>query len=247
MEIVQDITKGKLKSAYVVAPFDEAKATLESKSYRIISLQENAQLRMQEGADSSVSKRGNYTREGVLYLPKKGIFLVRNSPILDKAKEATNCNRSRKEFYLTIEQVEKALTDSVEFKSAGIPTNRFGDDKITSFAFGKDAKAYGEFLRESGINSINTYVVNSESNPFARQLWLYGLVDGDRSSLLGDSKGLGYGNGVRGVSASAKGASQTQKSESNKVIAYTPEQISKVLKKKGLAGIEGILLDGLKQ
>ena len=38
--------KGKLESAYVEAPFDKAKKKLESRGYRIISLEENARLRM---------------------------------------------------------------------------------------------------------------------------------------------------------------------------------------------------------
>jgi len=73
MEIKVDITKG-MKSAYVAAPFDQAKEALENEGYEMISLEQMAQLRIQEGKDSFVSKNGNWTKEGFLYVPKKGIF-----------------------------------------------------------------------------------------------------------------------------------------------------------------------------
>ncbi|HLF53749.1 MAG TPA: hypothetical protein VI544_01080, partial [Candidatus Nanoarchaeia archaeon] len=59
MRIKRDIEKGNLQSAYAVGTFDEAKAFLESKGYRIISFEEQAGLRVQEGVDSSISTRGN--------------------------------------------------------------------------------------------------------------------------------------------------------------------------------------------
>ena len=99
INLIRDVKKGRLRSAYVEAPFDVAKDKLERAGYHIISLQENARLRMQERRDSSVSKDGNWTREGVLYVPEKGVFLVRNSPIMSHAKEATEVfNRIGKEF-----------------------------------------------------------------------------------------------------------------------------------------------------
>lgn len=56
----------------VVALFDEGKERLASNGYRIISLQENARLRMQESAGSYVSQNGNCVREGAIYVPGKG-------------------------------------------------------------------------------------------------------------------------------------------------------------------------------
>ena len=198
IEVVRDVKQGELESAYAVGAFDKAKDAIENDGYRVISLQENARLRMQEGADSSVSQRGNWTREGVLYVPKKGIYLVRDSPILDNAEEATNYHRNSKEFYLTNEQVEKSLVDSVKFKGSEIPTNSFAENPITAFAFGKYAKAYGEFLKEAEIDSIETYAASTGNKPFARQMWLLRLNDVDRSDLGGGSRILNCGE-VRGV------------------------------------------------
>ncbi len=179
-----DITKGKLKSAYVdLAPFDEAKEALGHESYDLISLEQMAQLRMQEGKNSFIFKEGNFTREGFLYVPKKGIFLTKNSPIMENAKEATKYSRNLTDFYLTDEQVEKALADSCEVpvkEEFGIPRYltpvlRLSEEKLTAYAFGIQAKAYGEFLKESGIEDL---IVGTEiylpTKPFATQAWSSG-------------------------------------------------------------------------
>lgn len=237
MEIIQDVEKGRLHSAYVVGAFDKAKQALESAGYRVILLEEQAGLRVQEGTDSSISRRGNWTREGFVYVPSKGAFLTKNSPIMANATEATNCHRSGKDFYLNDEQVEKSLACSVKIGKTEIPTSRFADEEITSFAFGKNAKAYGEFLKkENGIDSIRAYFANSQDKPFARQAWLYVVGSGGRSGLDGIGRGLSYGNNeVRGVrlSANSKGASVGEKIE-----AYAPEDIQKALNSLNLKGLE---------
>jgi hypothetical protein len=255
METTQDVTRGKLHSAYAVGAFDKAKEALESEGcrvidgYRVISLEEQAGLRVQEGSDSSVSRRGNWTREGFIYVPNKGAFLTKNSPIMVNAKEATDCHRNGNEFYLNDEQVEESLADSVLIKETQIPTKRFGDEAITNFAFGKNAKAYGEFLKENGIDGIQVYLANSENKPFARQAWLF-RIGGGRSDLDGDGRNLNYDNGVvRGVRASAnsKGASVARKIEAPKVESYTPKDIQNALKTLKLAGLESQILETLKK
>ena len=58
--LTQDVKPRELSdSAHSNLPFDQAKQELESDGYRIISLEENAKLRIQEGKDSFVSKNGN--------------------------------------------------------------------------------------------------------------------------------------------------------------------------------------------
>jgi len=244
MEITQDVTRGKLHSAYAVGAFDKAKEALEAKGYRVISLEENAGLRVQEGANSSVSQRGNRTREAFIYDSDKGIFLSKKSPIMANAKQATDCHRNGKDFYLNDEQVEESLADSVKITNTQIPTNRFADEALTSFAFGKNAKAYGEFLKENGINSIQVYLGDAQNKPFATQAWLC-RIGGDGGSFLdGDDGGLSYvSDVVRGVrSASAKGASVARKIET-----YTPKDIQKALKTLKLAGLESQILETLKK
>ena len=193
--ITQDVRPIFFESAYVKAPFDKAKAELEANGYKIISLEQFAKLRK----DHSVANGGAYAREGFLYVPRRGVFLVRNSPILYNAKEATQCGREGKEFYLTSKQVEESLENSVQFKnSKSIPTKRFGDDERTRFAFGETAREYGEFLKEAGIDAIPIELAKIGDKPFAIQAWFCGLGSNSHSGLSGE----GYLDGdlaVRGI------------------------------------------------
>ena len=233
-----DIKPREITSAYLVAPFDQGKEAVEKADYRIISLEENARLRIQEGKDHDVSRNGNWVREDAVYVPNKGKFLTKNSPIMAKAKEATQAHRDRKDFYLTSEQVEQALANSVALTGESIPTNRFKDDPITVYAFGKEAENYGAFLREAGINEMPIRLTDLQEKPFARKVWFRGL---DGGSVLGCYYGgLDVDYWVRGVRDSAEGTAKNFE-------AYTPAQITEVLKAKGLTGIESLLLDALRQ
>ena len=245
--IIQDV-KGKIESAYIEAPFDEAKEALEKAKYKIISLEEMAMLRIQEGKNAYISQNGNYTREGVIYIPKKGIFLTKNSPIMKNAEKATQCYRNGDEFCINNEQIEKALEKSVNLDGKSIPVSEFGNEEITDFAFGKTAKEYGQFLKDAGIKEIPFYLADLKDKPFARQLWLRSLDGG--SGVLGSLRGLSDG-GVRGVrDASAEGA------KPQKILPYTMKDVriaekeigklSKILQPEQIANVKG-LIEKLKQ
>ncbi|MBI2106386.1 hypothetical protein HYT57_00220 [Candidatus Woesearchaeota archaeon] len=191
VNLTVDIKPSVTYSAYVEAPFDKAKEELEKAEYTVI--------RMQEGPASFVSRNGNWVREGVIYVPNKGRFLTKNSPIMANAQEATKCHRSNKEFYLTDAQVEESLADSVELSDKAIPTNRFAENPITVYAFGDIAEQYGQFLRNAGIKEMSIWLANQEDKPFARQMWLHRLVVDSRSVLDGYFRNLDYDGRVRGV------------------------------------------------
>ncbi len=206
MRVIKDVARGELHSAYVLGAFDKAKKALEAKGYRITSLEENAGLRVQEGINSSVSQMTNITREAFIYDSARGIFLSKKSPIMANAKQATDRNRKENDFYLTDEQVEESLADSVKITNTEIPTRRFADEALTSFAFGKNAKAYGELLDENEIKSIQVNLATPRNMLFARQAWLCSCRVDDNSAmsrLEGYGVGLSYyRNEVRGVRAS---------------------------------------------
>jgi hypothetical protein len=237
VNLIQDIKPRGIASAYVNAPFDCGKTELESNGYSIISLEENARLRLQEGSDSNVSRNDNWVKEGVIYVPSKGKFLTKNSPIMANAKDATECHRNGGDFYLTDEQVEESLVGAVLLDGHSIPTNRFADNETTVYAFGESAKAYGEFLKVARIDEMPVFLANLQDKPFARQLW-FGDLD-YRSEFIG-GRGLSGVNRVRGVREGTEGAQKNLE-------AYTPAQIASALNSKGLSGIEGILLEGLRQ
>jgi len=191
--LIIDVKPTRLESAVAYTPFDKALENLTKKDYEIISLSQNAQLRIQQGKYSYISRDGNWTREGVLYFPKGKPKLVRNSTILESAKETRISNGKGKEFYPTKKQIEKALEDSIDFpkKNITIPTDKFDSDALTVYAFGgeKEAKAYGEFLREAGIEEMPVYTMdknyfNKQNKPFARQMWFQDLYD--KSAMSGE-------------------------------------------------------------
>ena len=182
-----------MRSAYTSRDFKNAKKDLEDAGYGIVSLEQMAQLSIQEGKDSFIAKNGNWTREGFIYIPKKGAFLTKNSPIMTSVEEASNCVDYHKQFYPTSEQVEKALEDSCKITNKVIPTSRLAEEELTVYAFGKQAKNYGEFLKEAGIKNLNIYTANMQDKPFAMQAWL-GL---ERNFYL---NGHGRGRGGRGYS-----------------------------------------------
>src|SRR3989344_5260037 len=138
MTIETDIKPSGIESGVVYAPFDKGKAELEDASFQIISTPKNAELRIQQGKDSFVSRNGNWVREGVLYIPRKGNYLTRHSSILQSAEEATQAHRECTEFYPTQEQVDLALKDSVKFpeKNVEIPVGRFGEEELIVFVIG---------------------------------------------------------------------------------------------------------------
>ncbi len=213
MGIQVDVRSSGVESAYIAAPFDVAKAELEKEGYHIISNPQNAQLRIAQGKDSFVSRNGNLLREGILYLPGKESRLVRNSPILNSAGKATQEHREKREFYVTWEEAEEFLKDSIGFprKNIEIPTKRLGDEELTIFAIGGGdsgkAGQYGDFLFDAGIEQLPIYALDSryvdqQSKPFARQLWFRNL--GQWSDIYVDGRNL-YSDwrvrGMRSVSA----------------------------------------------
>lgn len=197
-KIIPLIKPSKAEVAYAVGDLSNAKNALEANGYRIASVEEIAKARIEQGRDADVSKFSGWTREGLIYTRKTGMFLTKNSPIMANAKEATDCHRNKNEFYLNQKQLEQAMGDSVRVTDELIPTNRFGENEVTIYLFGKISEKYGEFLKDAGIKEMPIYLTNPKENPFARPLW-FGSLD-HRSGLDGDCWSLRFdGYGVFGV------------------------------------------------
>ncbi|HLC87208.1 MAG TPA: hypothetical protein VJH65_02960 [Candidatus Nanoarchaeia archaeon] len=220
MEINEDISEKEYKSAYIRnTAFDTAQKALEGKKYRIISLRENAILRINQ-KDSDVSRTGNLVREGVIFVPKDGIYFTKNSPLLISAEEVVNAYRDNKEYYLSENQLEKALEKENSIKVSSneseiIPTNRFGEEELTTWAFGPIAKKYGEFLKEAGVSKMPVRLIligrteippsitlkdflDRQDKPCANQLYFCGILL--ESTLSNKGFLLGPRLHVRGIS-----------------------------------------------
>lgn len=191
-------------SAYSDLPFDKGKKELEKDGYSIIFLEENARLRMQEGAIADVSKYGNYVSEAFVYDPKTELwYLTKNSPIMQTPRKATSAHRNGQEFYLTDEQLQRALENSVQITDKSILTGRFGEDKLTDFAFGDVAKDYGLFLNNHDIQEMPIWLPSDKKEKsYSRPVWFYNLGNG--SGLNGIIGALHYGVRLRGIVRSQK-------------------------------------------
>ncbi|MDD5651029.1 MAG: hypothetical protein PHF86_11540 [Candidatus Nanoarchaeia archaeon] len=198
-------------SAYVSSIFYEGKELLEKEGDHIISLEENARLRIQEGKNSSVSRHGNWTKAGLIYFPRAAFLVKESFPIMRDARTAYFSymnigNHDGGHYYLNNYQLREALIGSIEIPAQleSISCDQFGENKITQFLFGEYAKAYGKFLQESGIKEMPIKLCNLESeyfssskNFFATLFWFDSLNHND--SCLYGNLGLNFFNGVRGV------------------------------------------------
>ena len=231
-KVTNDIRPRGTDSAYVVSPFDVGKKELESEKYRIISLEENAQLRINEGPNAYVSQNGNWTREGVLYMPDKRILLTKNSPIMASSVEATQAHREGRDFYVG-DELDEALADSIALRGGNIPTKRFGEDARTRFMFGDGAEKYGDFLSEQGITEMPIYIGETGSDPFVRPVGLFSL--GCRSGFGGGNGGLGTANRIRGVRDVVAISGEAAHAE-DILQKYTPADITQALENAGFSG-----------
>ncbi len=189
IQTINDVSLGdKVSSCYVnndslFGTFDVGLELLDSRGYEVISLEETAILRMIGGVNfrdwskdtyPSVSGRDCITKEAWVYVPEKGFFITKDSPIIQNPKEASEAQRygSEREYLLTFEQIEKALTNAIKVSDFVVPTDKFGESEIANYCFGGSAEAYGWFLKEAGINlmPIDPPRIENLERPFARQV-----------------------------------------------------------------------------
>lgn len=193
--------------------FNTASKQVLSKSKELISLRDLAYARIKSGKKSSLSQNGSYVREGILFLPfaENRRLLLRKSLVLQHSFSAVNAHEKNREYFLPknfnvesyLEQIGKDNYQIVTYTQ--IPTNRFGEDKITVWAFQDQAEEYGRFLRSTWMISawyINTHTDNKyidmQSKPFANQLYFHDIQSG--SNIFSSEKGLHNKFRVTGLS-----------------------------------------------
>lgn len=200
-----------IKTGTITAPFDEGLRYLMNEGCRIISLEDAARLRVENGINSEFCKKILIVREGFVRVPGVGDFLTKKSPIIMRAKQAAGCHGKEEEFYLrdylSEEQINRILDErngnAIRILDEKIPTDEFEDNRLTRFAFGKFARDYGDFLRKNGIHEITlfvpeqNYVQNYEA--FARQVILMKIENGYDSAIDCDRKELHLSVRIFGV------------------------------------------------
>ena len=207
-EIDVDVRLKQITSANLeIVSFGEGRIRLESEEYKIISLKENARLRINEGIESIVSQDGNWVSERIVYIPGKGKFLTKIPFSMQEAIEATNEDKKGDDFYLTDEQIERTLACSIQLPDENfeIPLKEFGKDtkygKITKFILEEEAKNYGRFLKRHlkkfRVKEIPVHTVKMQDKPFTRQLWFCSIEP--RARLFSDDKPLYSFGRIRGI------------------------------------------------
>lgn len=148
-----DIKRNGVESAYVFASnFYKGKEALEKEGFRVISLQENAALRMLEGEDSSISKKGNWVRESLIYVSREEFYITKNSPaITNKSCDLQTPEQVKKSFENSIRlpgEIETLLGRGYP-EPLTISTKEFGDEPVTNFLFAHYARRHGRFLEKA--------------------------------------------------------------------------------------------------
>jgi len=174
-----------LELELVSAQFNEAVEIFKSINSKIISLSQSAELRVKYGKDFYFSKNGNWTKEAFIYAPRKGVFLTKNSPIIKNANDAVQAHKNKSEYFLTDEQVEEALINSIRVFGINISTKKFKDNEITVFAFGDLAEKYGNFLYELGVKEMPINLTCFSDKPFARQMYFNGFYNKSALNSIG--------------------------------------------------------------
>lgn len=153
----------KLATYYVFDEnFSDAKKYLDKDGFKVATLEQVAKLRMQRGRNDDISKCGLWTAEDFIILPNK-VCITKNSIIMRNAEKATLSHIQSKEYCLNKKQVDYALANAVQVKDYRIPTNRFGENELTKFCFGKSAQEYGQFLKDAGIEELAIFICGGSS------------------------------------------------------------------------------------
>mgnify|MGYP001610420532 CR=1 FL=1 len=177
-------------------------------NYQMISLEDMVRLSL-DGTKTSVhaNTKIGWVKEGIIYLPNGDIFITKNSPILDNLGNAAAYNKVHKEYYLSPEDIKKALSNAIKIK---LPKNtsclelpdiescEFGKNEITKFLYGQFATQYGEHLSKVGVKGILFHFYEHPvKQPFARQLYISGV--GFLQTINGDFPGLHTAQYTTGV------------------------------------------------
>jgi len=133
--------------------------------YRVISLSENVDLRLNSSPYSAVNTLGNFVLEALLYVPRIGQFLIRKNPVFLGSQFDSKEEHGKYEnisYTLTQEEAMKILQKEqsikIKPKITSIPLTKLGEEELSIFSVGggdeQRAKKYGEFLLDFKRTSL---------------------------------------------------------------------------------------------
>ncbi len=154
--------------------YGEAENCLFCNGCRVAYAEEVAKARIEQGEGADISTSHGWTREGLIYLPREhDVFLTKNPPRLGKSWQ---CDEQSVMRY----QLEGSLVSAVKVRNTSIPTNRFGEEELTRYLFGKNAQEYGNFIKEAGIGQMHIDLMRHylrPEKPFATLLEFGAVLD----------------------------------------------------------------------
>lgn len=122
-----DYKNNELETTVVARPFDTALAELTNDNYQLISLAQNAQLRLEAGARHEISQYGNYVEQGAVHHEgEKGIVLAKSYLLVDEKLIclAVEANRKGKYFSTESKDLYDLLRKQVDDDSSKPPCER---------------------------------------------------------------------------------------------------------------------------
>ena len=207
--------KGIGRIKFKVAPWDEALETIRLENGEVISAPILAYAKVQTGKDSSISQHTSRIREGGIYVPQKGIYLLRNSLLLqpELAKGALIAHEAQKEYSIEDSLAKEYMAKASEDKNSevfpltnldSISTNTFDKDKRVLWLFQDYSEIFGRFLYDNGIQEMPLQFfrqnrIDKEGRPFTNQLDFKGLEFGDKCAISGVYHFPPYYDDVRAV------------------------------------------------
>jgi hypothetical protein len=238
--------KGELTTAISFGVFEELVPQFSLRGFKLISLEENAWLRISRGKYSPECWTGNFLREGFMYIPGRGAYLIRHSPINDNLKTSRMANSLGSEYHVTLKESERHLKNAVQipYDLKEIKVSDFETNSITQFAFGSAVSEYANFLKDANVDKLPIWLlpeglVDGQSQPFIRQAILRCMDNW--SGLIGSHADLHLPYGVRFSSSKYKGKVDDHSE------VYSVEEIMHALRVSSLSGLEIPILRALRQ
>jgi hypothetical protein len=217
--------------------FDDCLADLAVKKARICSSEEFFGKRIRDAhtnrgfQSGNICDRNNWTSECFYYFPNGKIYvaLAPRNLILQHPKEATDCHRQKKQFYVDQFALIKsprgleylARDDPVEARKTGVLCLRNDGEDINALKFhkhslglflgGENAKAYGKLCHSEDASELGYDVIDEvkDKRPFALPLRFF-QVDSIMPAFVANEISLSAEDLVKvlGVSPVYKGGAQ---------------------------------------
>jgi hypothetical protein len=139
----------------------------------LLSLEDFATLRVLNGPNSNLCRKGSFVREGIIYFPNKQVFMVRDSSSYILALESRT-------ILTDPDQLGLYFDSNIELTSNEFLLSNFLNSDLGKFMFGEALVDYSNLLSMFGIKSLKIDLARESDKSFITPIYL--------DSLLNDSE-----------------------------------------------------------